>query len=52
MNDKDFFTQYNISWKQEYRNWYSFIDTMTEALLESSDMTEAKEVIARVKKHI
>ena len=52
MTDKEFFLQYNINWKQEYQNWYSFGDTMTEALLESSDMTEAKEVIARVKKVI
>lgn len=52
MNNKDFFLQYNINWKQEYQTWYSFVDKMTEALLESSDMTEAKEVIARVKKYI
>jgi mannitol/fructose-specific phosphotransferase system IIA component (Ntr-type) len=52
MNDKEFFLQYNINWKQEYQNWYSFVDKMTEALLESSDMTEAKEVIARIKKVI
>lgn len=52
MKDEDFFIQYNINWKQEYQNWYEFVDTMTEALLESSDMSEAKAVIARVKKHI
>lgn len=49
MNDKEFFLQYNIKWKQEYQNWYSFVDTMTEAMLESSDMLEAKEVINRIK---
>ncbi len=52
MNDKDFFTQYNINWKQEYLNWYNFVDTMSEAMLESSDMLEAKEVIARIKKQL
>ena len=50
MNDKNF--SYSISWKQEYQNWHSFVDNMTESLLESSDMAEAKEVIARVKKYI
>jgi hypothetical protein len=49
MNDKEFFIQYNINWKQEYLNWYNFIDTMSEAMLESSDMLEAKEVINRIK---
>lgn len=49
MNDKEFFTQYSINWKQEYQNWYSFVDTMTEAMLESSNMAEAKQLIERIK---
>jgi hypothetical protein len=49
MNDKEFFTQYRINWKQEYHNWYSFVDTITEAMLESSDMAEANELIERIK---
>jgi hypothetical protein len=49
MNDKDFFIQYNINWKQEYLNWYNFVDTMAEAMIESSDMKEANEVINRIK---
>lgn len=49
MKDEDFFIQYNINWKQEYQNWYNFVDTMTEAVIESSDMKEAKLVIERIK---
>lgn len=49
MNDKDFFNNYNINWQQEYCNWYNFIDTMHEAMLESSDMKEAKDLINRIK---
>lgn len=49
MNDKEFFIQYNINWKQEYLNWYNFVDTMTETMIESSDMKEAKLVIERIK---
>jgi hypothetical protein len=47
MNDKNF--SYSINWKQEYRNWYNFSDIMAEALIESSDMREANELIKRIK---
>jgi hypothetical protein len=47
MNNKNF--SYSINWKQEYRNWYNFVDTISEALIESSDMREANELIKRIK---
>jgi hypothetical protein len=47
MNDKNF--SYSINWKQEYLNWYNFVDTISEALIESSDMREANELIKRIK---
>lgn len=49
MNDKEFFVLYNINWKQEYLNWYNFVDTVAEAMIESSDMKEAKDLIAKIK---
>jgi hypothetical protein len=39
---------YRIVWTQEYLNWYNYVDTMAEAMVESSDMKEAREVLARI----
>ena len=49
MNDKEFPTNYSIQWRQEYLNWYNYVDTIAESMIESSDMTEAKKVIDRIK---
>jgi hypothetical protein len=51
MSDKDFFTQYTVSWKQEYLEWYNFVDTISEAMIESSDMKEANELIESIKSY-
>jgi hypothetical protein len=48
MNDKNF--SYSINWKQEYLNWYNFVDKISEVMIESSDMKEANELIERIKK--
>jgi hypothetical protein len=39
---------YRITWTQQYLNWYNYVDTMAEAMIESSDMTEARAVLARI----
>jgi len=51
MNEKDLYINYTINWQQDYLNWGEFVDTMTECMLQSSDMKEAKEVIAKVKSY-
>lgn len=40
---------YKIKWKQNYHDWYHFVDMTIENLLKSSDMKEAKKVIERIK---
>ena len=47
MNDKDN-ELYRIVWTQQYLTWYNEVDTMAEAMVESSDMAEAREVLARI----
>jgi len=39
---------YTVGWTQEYLNWYNYVDTVAEAMVESSEMREAQEVIARI----
>ena len=48
MNDKKQ-ELYQITWKQDYPNWGVSLDELDELMLQSSDMTEAKEVINRIK---
>lgn len=40
---------YKVAWRQNYPLWNNFIDTNIERMLQSSNMKEAMEVIARVK---
>jgi hypothetical protein len=49
VNDKDLYINYKISWQQDYLNWGEFVDTMTECLLESSDMKDAIAIIDKIK---
>jgi hypothetical protein len=39
---------YNVRWTQQYLSWYNHVDSMAEAMVESSDMTEARAVLARI----
>jgi len=39
---------YRITWTQPYLEWYNYVDTVAEAMVESSDMKEAREVLARI----
>jgi len=52
MNDKDLYINYKTNWQQEYLNWGEFVDTMHECMLQSSDMKEAMEIIAKVKSNL
>jgi hypothetical protein len=40
---------YKIKWKQVYHNWQNPVDTYIESVLQSSEMTEANELIERIK---
>lgn len=46
MNDKK--QLYKIEWMQDYIDWEKFVECIIERNLESSDMAEAKEVIANI----
>lgn len=39
---------YRIVWTQQYLAWYNQVDTIAEAMVESSDMAEARAVLARI----
>jgi len=41
---------YKISWTQTYPGWDNFVDNNIETLLQSSDFSDALEVIKRVMK--
>jgi len=40
---------HSIKWTQVYYNWQNPVDTYIESVLQSSEMTEAKELIERIK---
>ena len=46
MNDKEL---YSMSWRQDYPEYQEAIDTLMDTLLELTEYTEAKQVIANVK---
>ena len=40
---------YKIKWTQVYHDWQNSVDTYIESVLQSSEMTEAKKLIERIK---
>jgi len=48
----DFYFNYSINWQQKYPYWNDFVDSLLEAMLESTNMKDAKKIIADVKSNL
>lgn len=51
-DDKDFYFNYSFNWKQDYPHWNEFVDSLLEAMIESTNMKDAKKIIADVKTNL